>query len=226
MVFFEYSNTILSFLYAILAIIVLNHFKKSAQRFTYFMLMVSFVTDFLTNCYYLYLIYIYGSVDNIPYPGITDWLWISTYIMVGTAVINYWISIKKSVGDNYKITLGLVIAISLLITLVINPILSPFDLISDPLVDSLYIGSSFFASIACIPLILLFKGGLLMKPWLYIGLGGLTFMIGETAWLLEMALNAMELTSGIFYIISYMLFIIGLSDKLLLKGLSLKTLKK
>ena len=65
-----------------------------------------------------------------------------------------------------------------------------------------------------------------MKPWLYIGLGGLTFMIGETAWLLEMALNAMELTSGIFYIISYMLFIIGLSDKLLLKGLSLKTLKK
>jgi len=163
--------------------------------------------------------YSYGSVDNIPYPGITDWLWIITYLMVGIGVIKYWVSIKKSVSENYKTSLGLVIAVSVVITLLANPLLGSLGLISDPLVDSLYIGGSFFASIACIPLIILFKGGQLMKPWLYIGLGGLTFMVGETAWLIELALGAQELTSGIFYIISYLLFIIGLSDKLLLKGI-------
>lgn len=219
MVFFEYSNTVLSFFYAVLAIIVLSRFKKSAQAFTYVLLMISFVTDFLTNVYYLFLLYSYGSVDNIPYPGITDWLWVITYLLVGVAVVNYWISIKKSVGEGYKTSLGLVIAVSLVITLLANPFLGSFGLISDPLVDSLYIGSSFFASIACIPLIILFKGGQLMKPWLFIGLGGLTFMIGETAWLIELALSATEFISGIFYIISYLLFIIGLSDKLLLKGI-------
>ena len=219
MVFFEYSNTILSFFYSILAIIVLSRFKKSAQAFTYILLMISFVTDFLTNVYYLFLMYSYGSVDNIPYPGITDWLWIITYLMVGIGVIKYWVSIKKSVSENYKTSLGLVIAVSVVITLLANPLLGSLGLISDPLVDSLYIGGSFFASIACIPLIILFKGGQLMKPWLYIGLGGLTFMVGETAWLIELALGAQELTSGIFYIISYLLFIIGLSDKLLLKGI-------
>jgi hypothetical protein len=204
-IFSLYFFAIASFVCIALSLHLAFKFKKTKQFTSLIIISLSFLFDFVANMIYLIKYYFYTSSDLIPYPGIEDYLWIMSYLFFGLGSMMYsflikrLINKKKAIKDVYLITLSTVFAF-----IISYPLLNALGALSDFVFDPLYFAVPFFASIACIPIYYLFKGGKISTAWKDFALGGFCYMIGEILFLLK------DLTfsvSDIFYSLAYLFFI-------------------
>jgi len=186
--------------------------QKTKQLVSGILISSSFFLDFVANIVYQVKYELFKNYDLITYPGSQDYLWIMSYLLFGLGVMMYSYLVKRLINKNKAKRDAYLIACASIAALILSyPLLNFFEALDDYIFDPLYFAAPFFASISCIPIYFLFKGGKISAAWRDFTLGGFGYMIGELLFLLNISIEGVY-ASDLLYTIAYIFFIKAFYD--------------
>ena len=204
---FKVVLSITSLSLTLLSFSLMLQFRKSKQFIAWALIFISFLLHFTSDILYIQSIISSGGVSNVPYPSYRDYLWIISYVLFGLGVACYWLIINKSMMKS-PIDSLIVISTLTFIVLITSLFLASNDLLRHPL-DVAYAATASLMGFSCIPLITLFKKGLMAKQWSLIGLRGVFILTAQLIFLIETSVSTGNNFTNITYLIGDLIALIG-----------------